>query len=824
MGILHHRRPHFARRSRALTLVFSLLALLPWGVSGADSPPNILFIQTDDQAPWALGLERPDASTPHMDRLFSEGLQLTQCFTVTPVCSPSRASLMTSRYGSELQITDWINRRVEPDLGLDPSLPNWVRILQDHGYQTALIGKWHLGTEDRFHPTRLGFEHFMGHREGGWATENPVLEKDGENVKLDGLTTDILADEVIAYLKEAREAAKPFLLCWHTRAPHTRWLPVSEEDWAPFADLDPTLPQPEHPQLDRTRAKRMTREYLASVKGVDRNLGRVLSTLDQLGLRDNTVVVFTSDHGYSMGHHGIWHKGNGHWLLTEPPAATENIPKGQRPNLYDESLRVPTAIRWPDVIKGGSSYGGMVSNLDWFPTLLDMAGVAMPEDTVIRGRPIPYTDASEQEPRYFFAQYSTHHQSRTHMRAVRSVSWKLIRDFLNPERDELYHLAEDPGEHHNLIDAETPEALAAKQRLHTALIHWMESIDDPATPGRHEIVTIAGTGKAGYAGDGQAATQAQLNQPFGLVKGPDGLLYFCDTANHAIRRIDEEGKISTIAGNGTAGYSGDGGPATQAQLFEPYEVRFDREGNLFFVEMRNHLIRKVDGKTGRISTVAGTGAQGFSGDGGPATAATFSRPHSIQFGPKGDLYVCDIGNHRLRKISMRDGLVDTVCGTGEKRLPVDGGPIAGAPLLGPRAIDFDRQGHLWLALREGNRLYQLRLKEGTLHWMAGTGEKGFTGNGGPGKKARLSGPKGVSVGPDGRVYLADTESHSVRVYNPKNRILSLVAGDGQRGDGPSGDPLGCRMARLHGVFVDENHDIYIGDSETHQVRLIRRRR
>ena len=273
---------------------------------------------------WALGLEESQASTPHMDRLFREGLRLTHCFTVTPVCSPSRASLMTSRYGSELGITDWINRSVEPRLGLDPDLPNWVRLLRDEGgYHTALIGKWHLGTEGRYHPTQLGFQHFMGHREGGWATEDPVLEKNGKNVKLEGLTTDILADEVINYLDRRRESQEPFLLCWHTRAPHTRWLPVADEDWAPFAELDPSLPDPNYPGLDADRAKRMTREYLASVRGVDRNLGRVLDKLAQLGLADDTVVIFTSDHGYSMGHHGIWHKGNGHWLLEVPPPARE---------------------------------------------------------------------------------------------------------------------------------------------------------------------------------------------------------------------------------------------------------------------------------------------------------------------------------------------------------------------------------------------------------------------------------------------------------------------------------------------------------------------
>ena len=227
--------------------------------------------------------------------------------------------------------------------------------------------------------------------------------------------------------------------------------------------------------------------------------------------------------------------------------------------------------------------------------------------------------------------------------------------------------------------------------------------------------------------------------------------------------------------------------------------------------MKNHLVRRVDRETAIISTIAGTGEQGFSGDGGPARIATFSRPHSIQFSPDGDLYICDIVNHRLRKVDMKTGIVTTVCGNGEQTLPKDGQQISGAPLLGPRAIDFDNDGNLWLALREGNRLYQLRLMQGTLHWMAGTGRKGFSGHGGPARKATLSGPKGVSVGLDGQVYLADTESHSIRVYNPKNRILSLLSGDGAKGD----------YARPHGVFVDRDGTIYIGDSENHRVAAVK---
>lgn len=339
------------------------------------------------------------------------------------------------------------------------------------------------------------------------------------------------------------------------------------------------------------------------------------------------------------------------------------------------------------------------------------------------------------------------------------------------------------------------------------------------------VSTIAGTGKLGYSGDGGPAANALVGEPYGLTLGPDGALYVCEIKSHVIRRIDEKtGRISTVAGCGKKGYSGDGGPALEAKLNEPYEVRFDQAGNMYFVEMVNNIVRRVDAKTGKIETVAGTGKKGFSGDDGPATKATFSRPHSIALDKNDNLYICDIGNHRIRRVDLKTGIVSTFSGTGQRKPTPDGASVTGTPLNGPRALDFfddgSGKGALYLALREGNMVYRIDLDNETLHHIAGTGKKGYTGHGGPAKAATLSGPKGITVAPNGDIYLADTESHTIRVIRKKNGIIETAVGDGKKGDGPDGDPAKCRMARPHGVYVGPRGNVYIGDSETYRVRKL----
>ena len=329
------------------------------------------------------------------------------------------------------------------------------------------------------------------------------------------------------------------------------------------------------------------------------------------------------------------------------------------------------------------------------------------------------------------------------------------------------------------------------------------------------ITTLIGTGRPGF-------DDKSVNNPYGLVIGPDSALYFCDIDNHVVRRLDlKTKKVTTVAGSGEKGNSGDGGPAAKAALNQPYEVRFDKAGNMFFVDMPNHNIRRVDRKTGVITTVAGTGEPGFSGDGGPAVKAQFRQPHSITFDREGRLLICDIGNHRVRRLDLKTGIVETWLGTGERQPTPDGAPLAGTPFNGPRAIDLDGEGNLYLALREGNAVYRIDPKANRVTHVAGNGQKGLAGDNGPAKNAALNGPKGIALSPKGGLYLADTENHAIRRIDLKTGVITTVAGNGERGDGPEPDPRSCRMNRPHGVFVGRDGAVYVGDSEAHRIRVIR---
>jgi sugar lactone lactonase YvrE len=327
------------------------------------------------------------------------------------------------------------------------------------------------------------------------------------------------------------------------------------------------------------------------------------------------------------------------------------------------------------------------------------------------------------------------------------------------------------------------------------------------------VSTLIGTGAPGLS-------DREVNNPYGLVFGPDGALYFCDLDNQRVRRLDlRSGATVVVAGNGQRGYAGDGGPAVAASLNMPHEIQFDAAGNFYIAERDSHVVRMVTPQ-GIISTLAGTGVAGFSGDGGPAAAAQLRQPHSIAIDPRNRLLICDIGNQRIRRVDLGSRIIETYAGTGVAQPARDGAPLAGTPLQGPRTLAFDAAGDVYLALREGNAIYRIDSARGTLHHVAGTGTQGYSGDGGPARSATLAGPKGLAVG-GGALYIADTENHVVRKVDLATGVISTVLGTGQRGDGPESDPLACRLSRPHGLCLDRSQALYVTDSEAHRVRVVR---
>jgi DNA-binding beta-propeller fold protein YncE len=253
----------------------------------------------------------------------------------------------------------------------------------------------------------------------------------------------------------------------------------------------------------------------------------------------------------------------------------------------------------------------------------------------------------------------------------------------------------------------------------------------------------------------------------------------------------------------------------------PHEIRFDAAGDLFIAERDNHVIRKVTRRTGIISTIAGTGQPGFGGDGGPATSAALRMPHSLAFDPQGRLLICDIGNHRIRRVDPRSGVIETYAGTGERGATPDGAPLAGTPLNGPRTLVVDGDGNVYLALREGNAIYRIDAATARLRHVAGTGETGYAGDGGAARRAKLAGPKGLALA-DGGLYVADTENHVIRWIDLKTGLIDTVLGTGERGDGPEPDPRRCRLSRPHALIADGRGLLYVADSEAHRIRVLQR--
>ena len=335
------------------------------------------------------------------------------------------------------------------------------------------------------------------------------------------------------------------------------------------------------------------------------------------------------------------------------------------------------------------------------------------------------------------------------------------------------------------------------------------------------ITTAVGTGEAGYSGDGGPADAARLREPFMCAFDSAGNLYICESTNHIIRRVDAAtGVVTTVAGTGEQGYSGDGGPATEATMYEPYSLAVASDGSIYVVDRLNAVIRKVDGSTGVITTVAGTGEQGYSGDGGPGTEAQMREPNDCFLDGRGGLLIADVQDQRIRRLDLATGIIDTFAGNGEKERSGNGRPATEAGILGARAVCMDGSGNTYIAEREGNGVRMVGA-DGLMRTLAGdTTELGYSGDGGHALAATWAGPKGIRCDARDNVIVTDTENHAIRRIDRGTGFVTTIAGGRLGGHGDGGPATEAGLDRPHGAEIAADGSIYIADSNNHRVRVV----
>jgi DNA-binding beta-propeller fold protein YncE len=314
-----------------------------------------------------------------------------------------------------------------------------------------------------------------------------------------------------------------------------------------------------------------------------------------------------------------------------------------------------------------------------------------------------------------------------------------------------------------------------------------------------KLVLVAGGEKAGF------------KEPFGLDFLPDGSIVIADYGHNRVARIDKDGNVTTLAGSGQKGHVD--GPGDKAQFNGPHNISAAKDGTVYVADTLNNLIRKIDPKTKLVSTIGGTGKPGFSGDGGPAVRAAFSQPYHVVLDSRQEnLYVADLGNVRIRKIDLKAGTVATVAGNGKKGVPANGSINLEAPLVDPRACALDSKGRLYILERSGHALRVV--EEGKIHTVAGTGKVGAEGDGGPGLKASLNGPKFIWIDKNDDVLIADAENNLVRKYVIKDGVVVRIAGTAKKQGDKSLDkpPLETDLGRPHGVAEGADGTIWIVDS------------
>jgi arylsulfatase A-like enzyme len=401
-------------------------------------PINVIFILTDDQGPWAAGCYgNHEIQTPNIDRLAEQGMRFENFFCSSPVCSPARASLLTGRIPSQHGVHDWIcDHNMPPDAVeyLEDTIC-YTDVLTEHGYVCGLSGKWHLGSSMK---PQHGFTHWFVMPEGASKYQDAEMVCNGKLEMQPGYLTDVITDNAVTFMEKNK--SRPFYLSVHYNAPHSPWDGHPDDLLRLYEDCQfKSCPQESvHPWARNwthvNNNRNSLKGYFAAVTGLDRGVGRIMDKLVQLGLRENTLLVFTSDNGHSCGHHGFWGKGNGTYPL----------------NMYENSIKVPFIVSHPGSIPAGNITEAMMSQYDFMPTLLDYLNLPLADDKTMPGLSFaPVWKGSEIQIRDEVVVYDEYGP----VRMIRTKEWKYIHRYpYGPH--ELYDLSKDPDERVNLADNE----------------------------------------------------------------------------------------------------------------------------------------------------------------------------------------------------------------------------------------------------------------------------------------------------------------------------------------------------------------------------------
>ena len=435
--------------------------------------PNVIFILSDDQGPWAAGCYgNPEIRTPNIDRIASTGARFENYFVSSPVCSPSRAAMLTGRISSQHGVHDFLRAGNTPPNAISYLEDEicYTDVLAEHGWTCGLSGKWHLGNSTL---PQHGFTHWFTHQTGGGRYNDAPMVRNGELVDEPGYITTAITEEALGFIDEHAGDDNPFYLSVHYTAPHAPWDGHPQDIVDSYDDcaFESCPSEERHPWAceDRngglTKLMESPREplkgYFAAVTAMDLDIGRILDHIEANGLRDDTLVIFTSDNGFSCGHHGFWGKGNG----TEPT------------NMYEQSVKVPFVASHPGVIPAGTVQSGMVSAYDILPTLLDYLDLPLPEGRNLPGRSfvpaLKGEDDAGRESVVIFDEYGP-------TRMIRTSEAKYVHRYPDGP-NEFYDLANDPEERANLV--EEPAAASRVTDLRSRLEGWFEEYADPDKDG-----------------------------------------------------------------------------------------------------------------------------------------------------------------------------------------------------------------------------------------------------------------------------------------------------------------------------------------------------